>query len=70
MRALRARFAVHLLGHLKRFRRIREQLITPLILLGWADLIILTNRSHRLAFEALQDNGGFSFRVPLPSLHG
>ena len=64
------RFAVRLLGHLKRCRRIREQWITPLIILGLADLIVLTNHSPRLAFEAPQDNGDFSLRVPLSPYHG
>jgi hypothetical protein len=55
---------------LNRLRRIREKLIEPLIILGLSDLIVLTNRGHRLAFKALKHDDGFDLGVPLPSLHG
>jgi hypothetical protein len=68
--ALQARFAVRLLGDLQRLGRVCEQVITPLIILGLAALIVLTNCSHRLVFEAFKDDGGFGFRATRPSLHG
>ncbi len=70
MLALQARVAFRLLGDLKGFGGVRKKLITPLVLLGLADLMVLTNRGHRLALEALEDDGGFGLGVPLPSSHG
>lgn len=60
------RFAVRLLGHLKRLRCIREQLITPVVIVGLAERIVLTNRSHRLAFETLEHVSDFGLGIPLP----
>jgi len=51
-----ARCEVHLLGHLKRLPRVRQKLITPLVIVGLADLIVLTNCGHQLALEALKDD--------------
>lgn len=70
MLALQAHFAFRLLDDLNRLRSVHEKLMAPLVLLGLADLIVLTHRDHRLALEALTHAGGFSLGIPLPSSHG
>lgn len=68
--ALQTSFAIHLLEDLKCLRRVHKKDIPPLVILALSDLIALTNRFHRLTFEALKDDDGFSLRVPLISFHG
>ena len=62
--------ALSLLGHLKRFGRIRQKLVAPLVILRLADLVVLTDGGHRFALEPFEHDGGLGLRVPLASLHG
>src|SRR5437879_7361023 len=61
---------LRLLGDLKRFGRVRQKLIAPLVILGLTDVILGTDDGHRPALEAFEYNGGFGLGVPLASLHG
>jgi hypothetical protein len=51
------------LGTFKRFHRVRQKLVAPLVILLWADVVVLTDSCHRLAREAFEkDNGLWSSR--------
>jgi hypothetical protein len=47
-----------------------EKLITPLIVLGVADLVLVTDCSHRFTLQAVPHDAGFGLGIPLPSVHG
>jgi hypothetical protein len=54
----------------KGFRGMAQKLITPLGVLGLADLVLRAQLSHRLALEACNDDQGFGFGVPFAAWHG
>jgi hypothetical protein len=62
-------FPVALLD-VKGLRRIREKLVAPLIIEGWAHLVFMTQFRDGPALKALDHNLGFGLGVPCPSLHG
>lgn len=62
-------FAFGLLGDLKRFGRVREKMISPLIILRLTELVVLTDGGHRFALEPFKHDDRLRLGVPLPSLH-
>jgi hypothetical protein len=54
---------------LKGFGGMRQKLITPLVVLGLADLVLSAQFGHGLALEALEHDHGFGFSIPLAPLY-
>jgi hypothetical protein len=48
----------------------RETLITPLIIQGLADLVLVTQLCDGPALQALNDDLRFRRGIPCPSVHG
>ena len=59
-----------LLRALKRVGGMGEELVTPLVILGLAELVLAANLGHRFALEPLEHDHGFGLGIPLPHLHG
>ena len=51
-------------------RGIRETLVTPLIIEGWADLVFVTQFRDGPALQALNHDLRFGLGIPFSSLHG
>jgi hypothetical protein len=49
---------------------IRQELVPPLVVLGLADLVLVTDFGDRLALEAFDHDQGFRLGIPLALLHG
>jgi hypothetical protein len=55
---------------LKGMGRMGSKLVTPLVILGWADLMLVTDFRYGLALKALNHHVGFHLRIPFSSVHG
>jgi hypothetical protein len=55
---------------LKGMRRLGSNLIMPLLILGLAALVLVTDFSPRFTLQALQHDAGFGLGIPFPSVHG
>jgi hypothetical protein len=64
------RFTLALLLDLKGFGHMSQRLVAPLIILGLADLMLVTELGDGLTFQAFDDDHRFGFGVPLTALHG
>jgi hypothetical protein len=64
------RFALALRRDFKGCRRMGQQRVAPLIILGLAEPMRVAELSHRLALQAFDDEHRCSFGVPLMALHG
>jgi hypothetical protein len=55
---------------LKGMCRMRSNLITPLVVLGWAALVCVTHFSPRLTLHTREHKAGCGLGIPCPSGHG
>jgi hypothetical protein len=56
--------------HLKGLGGMGQKLVPPLIILGWADLMLGTDLGDGLTLEPLKHHHGFDLRIPLALLPG
>jgi hypothetical protein len=55
---------------LKGMCRMRRKLLTPLVILGLTDLVLVTDCSHRFTLQAFKQDAGLGLSLPFPSVHG
>jgi len=58
------------LGMHGRMRQLGQDRPEGLVILGLADLMLVTDFRYGLALKALNHNFGFRLRIPRPSVHG
>jgi hypothetical protein len=58
------------LRRLKGMCRMRQQLITPLVVRGVAHLVFVTAFRSRLTLYPFENHAGVGLGLPLPSVHG
>jgi hypothetical protein len=51
-------------------RSLRENLVAPLIIEGWADVVRMTQCRHGSALKTLKDALRFQVGIPCSSVHG
>jgi hypothetical protein len=65
-----AGFCPGVLMRLKGMCRMRQKLITPLVVLGLANLVFVTDFRYRLTLYTFENHAGFGLGIPFPSVHG